>query len=294
MRTCFSLQLSTTQLNIVLSQPRAMAGELFQAKKKKCGFLFKVLIDSADPEIVIESLTAEMQGVGRTGWVNIHTDKIFDTEKASCSEVFPIVVLARSSFDDLPMNLLSPINFRDEIDFTCCSLPFGCVSLVVSLPRTAFRLGETVEAQITINNRTRKKLKDCTFQLALKTQFEAMSRYEHVNEKKLCEQLIELIPLGNVKARHKEVFSKCHIRIPEGAAPTQNYNTISSDTSIITIQYVLKFVALPGIEYEIPLIVTSLGYVNADKEAAFILHNHHKSPSQKRTTWDIVKKKTVF
>ncbi|VDP18524.1 unnamed protein product [Heligmosomoides polygyrus] len=198
--------------------------------------VFQILLDSVDPDTVIQSLTAEVKGVGRTGWVNIHTDKIFETEKmyfhsqlalcppgmpisagkhqfplqvvipenapssyesqfgsvryqvkvvltantdqASCSEVFPIVVLARSFFDQVPMNVLSPIDFQDEIDFTCCSLPFGCVSLMISLPRSAFRLGENIEAQVIVNNRTRKVLKECALQLAMKTQFEAMSRLE--------------------------------------------------------------------------------------------------------------------
>ncbi|KAK6018032.1 hypothetical protein OSTOST_16432, partial [Ostertagia ostertagi] len=38
-----------------------------------------------------------------------------NTEQASCSEVFPIVVLARSFFDQVPVNVLSPIDFRDEV-----------------------------------------------------------------------------------------------------------------------------------------------------------------------------------
>ncbi|KAK5978294.1 Arrestin domain protein [Trichostrongylus colubriformis] len=117
---------------------------------------------------------------------------------------------------------------------------------MVSLPRTAFRLGESLEAQVTVNNRTRKGLKDCALQLSMKTQFEAMSRYEHVNEKKLYEHLIEMVLLGKVKARHKEVFPKCTIRIPEEAPPTQNYNRDGGDTAIIAIHYVLKFTALPG------------------------------------------------
>lgn len=45
--------------------------------------VFQILLDSVDPDTVIQSLTAEVKGVGRTGWVNIHTDKIFETEKVS-------------------------------------------------------------------------------------------------------------------------------------------------------------------------------------------------------------------
>ncbi|WKX93766.1 hypothetical protein Q1695_011212 [Nippostrongylus brasiliensis] len=333
----------TTQLNIVVSQPRVLAGELLNVR---------ILLDSADPDTVIQSLTAEIKGVGRTGWVNIHTDKIFETEKlyfhsqtalcppgmpltagkhqfplqvaipenapssyesqfgsiryhikvvltansdqASRSEVFPIVVLSRSSFDQVPMNVLSPIDFRDEIDFTCCSLPFGCVSLLISLPRSAFRLGENIEAQVTVNNRTRKVLKECAFQLSMKTQFEAMSRYEHVNEKKLNEHLIELIPLGKVRARHKEVFAKCCVRVPENAPPTQNYNRDGGDTAIIAIHYVLKFTALPGIECEIPVIVTSMGYADTGKQAAFMLHNSLRNSTVQRPTRNIVEGKSTY
>uniref|UniRef100_A0A1I7WUW3 Arrestin_N domain-containing protein n=1 Tax=Heterorhabditis bacteriophora TaxID=37862 RepID=A0A1I7WUW3_HETBA len=65
-------KMPTTKLNIVISETRVLAGEYINAK---------VLLDSGDPDTVITSFTAEVKGVGRTGWVNIHTDKIFETEK---------------------------------------------------------------------------------------------------------------------------------------------------------------------------------------------------------------------
>ena len=40
---------------------------------------------------------------------------------------------------------------------------------------------QTMEAQVAVNNRTRKGLKDCTLALHMKTQFEAMSRWGHSN-----------------------------------------------------------------------------------------------------------------
>ncbi|CAD6185784.1 unnamed protein product [Caenorhabditis auriculariae] len=324
----------TTQINIVLAEPRVVAGELLNAK---------VLLDSSDPDTIINSFTAEVKGVGRTGWVNIHTDKIFETEKAyidtvvplcepgtaigvgkhqfpfqvripanspssyesqfgsiryqmkvelnanteqaTCSEVFPIVVLTRSFFDDIPANVLSPIDFKDEVDFTCCTLPFGCVSLVVSLPRTAYRIGEVIEAQVTINNRTRKGLKEVALQLVMKSQ------YEHVNEKKLTEQLIELVALGAVRSRCRMEFEKCHIRIPDAVPPTQNYNKGGGDTAIIAIHYVLKMTALPGIECEIPLMITSAGYMDPNKQAAFQMHiqrGKNASSNVPRNTKNIV------
>ncbi|VDP17110.1 unnamed protein product [Heligmosomoides polygyrus] len=118
--------------------------------------------------------------------------------------------------------------------------------------------------------------------------------YEHVNEKKLSEHLIELVPLGKVRARHKQVFAKCCVRVPDCAPPTQNYNRDGGDTAIIAIHYVLKFTALPGIECEIPLVVTSMGYADTGKHAAFMIHNSRKSPSEQRTTRNIVEGKPTY
>ncbi|CAB3402450.1 unnamed protein product [Caenorhabditis bovis] len=328
----------TTQINVVLTEARVMAGEYLNAK---------ILLDSSDPDTVVHSLTAEIKGIGRTGWVNIHTDKIFETEKvfldtsvqlcetgvclpvgkhqfpiqvripanapssyesqfgsiryqmkidlsanteqASCSEVFPLVVVMRSFFDDVPSNVMSPIDFKDEVDFTCCTLPFGCVSLVMSLPRTAYRIGESIETLVTINNRTRKGLKEVCLQLMMKTQFEARSRYEHVNEKKLAEQLIDMVTLGAVRSRCRMEFEKCHLKIPEAAPPTQNYNKGGGETSIIAIHYVLKLTALPGIECEVPLIVTSCGYMDPQKQAAF---QHHITRARAKTSKSETQRKT--
>ena len=48
-------------------------------------------------------------------------------------------------------------------------------------------------------------MKDCRMQLILKSQFEAMSRYEHVNEKKLLEQMLDNVLLGRAKGRSETV-----------------------------------------------------------------------------------------
>lgn len=60
------------------------------------------------------------------------------------SEIFPFFVISRSFFDDVPQAVMQPIDYRDEIDFTVCSLSFGTVFLKISLPRTAFCLGEVI------------------------------------------------------------------------------------------------------------------------------------------------------
>ncbi|CAJ0578499.1 unnamed protein product, partial [Mesorhabditis spiculigera] len=313
-------QMPTAQLNLVLNDRRIMAGETLRAK---------LLVDSADPETIIHSLTAEVVGVGRTGWVNIHTDKIFETEreylntghlllcprnsplppgrhqfpiqvhipegapssyesqfgviryqiKACCVEAFPFVVLCRSFFDELPVNHMSPVDYADEIDFTCCSLPFGTITIKVSLPRTAYTMGEVVEPMLRIKNRSRKGLKDCTITLMMKTQFEAMSRYEHVNEKKLAEQIIESVILGSVAGKSTEEFDNISLRIPDGAPPTQNY-TDGVQTNIITIHYILKVTATPGIECEMGLIVTSSGYRDPQKNASFLFHTKRNRKDQ--------------
>lgn len=62
--------------------------------------------------------------------------------QSTCTEVFPFVVIARTFFDDVPKNIMKNIEYKDEIDFTCCTLPFGIVSLKIAVPRSAFQLGE--------------------------------------------------------------------------------------------------------------------------------------------------------
>uniref|UniRef100_A0A1I7WUR9 Arrestin_C domain-containing protein n=1 Tax=Heterorhabditis bacteriophora TaxID=37862 RepID=A0A1I7WUR9_HETBA len=152
----------------------------------------------------------------------------------------------------------------------------------------------TLEAKVVVHNRTRKCLKDCALQLTMKAQYEARSRYEHVNEKRLSENLIELISLGKVRARQKQEFEKSVIHIPDGIPPTQNYHREGGDTAIITIQYVLKLTAIPGIECEIPLIITSRGYQDSSKQAAFLLHSYGKSTRNDNfLTSNIVQEKLI-
>ncbi len=62
----------TVALNVAFTEGRVLAGEVFTAK---------VLLDSTDPDTVVSNFLAEIRGFGKTGWVNIHTDKIFETEK---------------------------------------------------------------------------------------------------------------------------------------------------------------------------------------------------------------------
>lgn len=56
--------------------------------------------------------------------------------------MFPFYLISRSYFDDIPNAIMQGIDYRDEIDFTVCSLPFGTVYLQITLPKTAFYLGE--------------------------------------------------------------------------------------------------------------------------------------------------------
>uniref|UniRef100_A0A9J2PEL3 Arrestin C-terminal-like domain-containing protein n=1 Tax=Ascaris lumbricoides TaxID=6252 RepID=A0A9J2PEL3_ASCLU len=351
--SCLELEMPTVAINVVLQEPRVLAGDEFFAK---------VLLDSADPDTIVGEFYADIEGVGKTGWVNIHTDKIYEAEReylkahiplmpsgaslpvgrhqfplrifvpetapssyesqfgtnrytikvvlktnseqSTCSEVFPFIVVARSFFDDIPQNVMKNVEFKDEVDFTCCSLPFGTVSIKIALPRTGYKIGENVmknvefkdevdftccslpfgtvsikialprtgykigevvTCSVMVYNRTRKALKDCSLQVVLKTQFEAMSRYEHVNEKKLTEQVIETAALGNIKSRTDVQFDNCLLKIPESVPPTQYYNKHSPDPNIIALTYTLRFIALPGIEMEIPLVVTAKGYRDGHK-----------------------------
>ncbi|KAI3410141.1 hypothetical protein GPALN_006500 [Globodera pallida] len=306
-------QMPTVALNLVLSETRVYSGECLSAT---------VLLDSADPDNAVQEFLAEISGVGQTGWVNIHTDKIYETEQAylnivvplcqqpmelspgrhkfglrvtipdsvpssfesqfgsirysikvqlignaehcSAVEVFPFLVLAKSYFDDIPHAIIH-FDYQDEIDFTVCTLPFGTVRLQISLPRTVFCIGEVIRAHLHVRNGTRKTLKDCRLQaihfaadyvpfipnigLVLKTQFEARSRYEQASDRKVVENVMDSYPLGRD-------MEECVLRVPEQAVPTHQ----GSPDSIIVLSYVLRFNALPGIETEIPVVVTSLGY----------------------------------
>lgn len=62
----------TVAINVVLQEPRVLAGDEFFAK---------VLLDSADPDTIVGEFYADIEGVGKTGWVNIHTDKIYEAER---------------------------------------------------------------------------------------------------------------------------------------------------------------------------------------------------------------------
>jgi len=46
-----------------------------------------VLLDSADPDNTIIEFFAEILGIGKTGWVNIRTDKIYETEHVNLSKI---------------------------------------------------------------------------------------------------------------------------------------------------------------------------------------------------------------
>lgn len=47
------------------------------------------------------------------------------------------------------------------------------------------QLVQNIPAKVMVKNSTRKALKDCRMQLILKAQFEAMSRYEHISDRKV-------------------------------------------------------------------------------------------------------------
>uniref|UniRef100_A0AC34PWH5 Arrestin C-terminal-like domain-containing protein n=1 Tax=Panagrolaimus sp. JU765 TaxID=591449 RepID=A0AC34PWH5_9BILA len=303
----------TAAINLILAETRILSGDTLHAQ---------VVIDSADPDTVVHELYAEIRGIGRSGWVNIHTDKIYETEKeymnvvvnlchsimplktgrhqfgfqivipdscpssyesqfgtirytirvnmvsnlqsATLNEVFPFLVVSRSYFDDVPSAIMRQIEYKDEVDFTVCSLPFGTVYLKIIMPRTGYRLGESIPVKIHVKNSTRKAVKECRIQLILKTQFEAMSRYERINEKKLLEHMMDSKIIGKVKGKTEKDFDLEHLKIPENAVPTQQYNR-ADEVNILSLSYVMRFSAEPGIETEIPLIVTSKGYKNTIK-----------------------------
>lgn len=71
-----AFQMPTVMINLLLPGPRIYSGEFLDAK---------VCLDSADPATVVSEFYAEVRGLGRTGWVNVHTDKIYETERVSAA-----------------------------------------------------------------------------------------------------------------------------------------------------------------------------------------------------------------
>ena len=314
----------TVALNLVLAETRVFSGEYLNAT---------VLLDSADPENTVQEFLAEIRGIGRTGWVNIRTDKIYETEQdylnivvplcqrpmelapgrhkfglrvaipetlpssyesqfgsirysirlqllgngdhSSAIEVFPFLVLAKSYLDEVPQAVMRHIDYEDEIDFTVCTLPFGTVRLRISLPRTGFCIGEVIRARIYVRNGSRKRLKDCRLQLVLKSQFQAQSRYEQANDRKLVETMLDTYPLGRIKGRTDLDMDDCVLRVPEQTIPSMQQNSRAGGDAIISLSYVLRFNALPGIETEIPIVITSLGYRNDTGAGNNNSSNHH-------------------
>ncbi|VDN01334.1 unnamed protein product [Thelazia callipaeda] len=178
-------------LNILLESTRVLAGEEMYAR---------ILLDSTQSEAIVTEFYTKIEGCGRTGWVNIHTDKIYEneetylkthiplletgtilpmgrhqfplrimvpkdspssyesefgsirytiqvvlktnSEQSSCTETFPFTVISRSFFDDFPEHIMRRIEYKDDVDFTCCTLPFGVVLLKIMIPRSIFQLGE--------------------------------------------------------------------------------------------------------------------------------------------------------
>ncbi|CAD5215662.1 unnamed protein product [Bursaphelenchus okinawaensis] len=332
---CTAIQeMPTVLLNLILPGPKTYSGEFLEAK---------VCLDSADLCTTIKEFYVELRGKGRTGWVNVHTDKIYETEKdylnatvplcppgmqlkpgrhqfpfrvrvppsapssyesqfgvirytcrvvlmtnseqSTAVEVFPFVVVSTSYFDEIPSAVMQPIDYKDEVDFTVCTLPFGTVYIRVSLPKTGYQLGEEVRPTIQIKNATRKTVKDCSVQLVLKAQFVAISRYEHVNDCKLVEQQLDSIPIGRIKGRSEENFKSLKLTIPDYAVPSVPPDQSEMEHSIISLSYVLQLTAQPKIEMEIPLVVTSLGYRNQRMVSSVISRSIPYSDSNSTTEY---------
>uniref|UniRef100_A0A0N4ZAV2 Arrestin_C domain-containing protein n=1 Tax=Parastrongyloides trichosuri TaxID=131310 RepID=A0A0N4ZAV2_PARTI len=326
-----NLIMSQISLNVVLSESRVFVGDSLNGN---------VLVELDETDIIVQELYAEFRGVTNTGWVNIHTDKIFENEKehfcfkipfnknpmnmvkgfyqfpfsfrvpdgcpnsyesefgsirysirvvlkldyetAIVEENFPFYVFNKTYFDDLPISMLRKLVYKDEIDFTVCSIPAGSVYLFLGLSRTAYHLGEEIKIDVSIKNSSRKNLKQCCLQLIMKCELEAISRYEHISEKKLIEIIVDQYEIGKIGKKSEDQIRNCKLVVPENATPSQiqcfkngikKNNTINNceqhpeeatntvkNNSLIEISYCLKFLALPGIDTEIPLIFTTRGF----------------------------------
>lgn len=66
--------MATVAINVVLRETCLMAGDELYAK---------ILLDTAEVSTLIQEFYADVDGIARTGWINIHTDKIFETGKVN-------------------------------------------------------------------------------------------------------------------------------------------------------------------------------------------------------------------
>ena len=72
------IQMATVAINVVLRDSLIMAGNELYAK---------ILLDTAEVTTFVNEFYADVEGIARTGWINIHTDKIFETGKVLSSSV---------------------------------------------------------------------------------------------------------------------------------------------------------------------------------------------------------------
>uniref|UniRef100_A0A0N5BLW2 Arrestin_C domain-containing protein n=1 Tax=Strongyloides papillosus TaxID=174720 RepID=A0A0N5BLW2_STREA len=340
-----NLIMSQISLNVVLSESRVFV---------KDSLIGHVLVELDESDIIVQELYAEFRGVTTTGWVNIHTDKIFenvkehfcykvlfnnspirldkgfyqfpftfrvpddcpnsyesefgsvrysirvvlklDYETSIVEENFPFYVFNKTYFDDLPVSMLRKLVYKDEIDFTVCSIPTGSIYLFIGLPKTVYHLGEEIQVDLSIKNSSRKNLKQCCLQLIMKCELEAISRYEHISEKKLIEVVIDQYEIGKIKKKSEDQIRDCKLIVPENATPSQidcfRENIITQqnrkcelhseqgngvkNNPLIMISYCLKFLALPGIETEIPLVFTTRGF-KPDRSSYPKMNNNQSS-----------------
>ncbi|KAI6228708.1 Arrestin domain containing protein [Aphelenchoides fujianensis] len=320
---CLSVpQLPSVKLSLMIpARERVLTGTELKAS---------IVLDVVEePGVVLRELVAEVRGVGRTNWVDLCSDKIYDAnqdyirhvislappgttllsgrhqypiqvllpkdlpssyesacgsvryslrvtmnvqgEKKRLAENFPFFVVSSTSFDQVPPSLMRPICCKDDFDFTVCSLPFGRIFLKISVPRLAYQLGETITPLVHVKNSARTTLADCSIQLIMKVQYKAVSRYEHVEEKKLVEERVCESWLGRIKSQSEMTSFKCRLRAPEDIPPS-TMNTaggaLADEGALIAVSYVLRLHALPDVEVEMPVIVTALGF---ERDAAAAL-----------------------
>jgi len=70
-------------------------------------------------------------------------------------------------------------------------------------------------------------------------------------------------------------FKDCTLKVVDGVVPTQQSTNPGLDPCIIQLSYVLRFNAEPGIESEIPLIITAEGYRNPHQAKRGLAQNDY-------------------
>ncbi|KAI6220992.1 Arrestin domain containing protein [Aphelenchoides fujianensis] len=171
-----------------------------------------------EPGVVLRELVAEVRGVGRTNWVDLCSDKIYDANQDYIRHVISLAppgTTLLSGRHQYPIQVPLPKDLPSSYESACGSVRYSFRVTMnvqgekISVPRLAYQLGETITPLVHVKN-------SCAHDV----QYKAVSRYEHVEEKKLVEERVCESWLGRIKSQSEMTSFKCRLRAPEDIPPS--------------------------------------------------------------------------